>query len=305
MRVFLSLAIAVALASPATAQDSDHERIRSLPLDEAIREIERIEGRSLPELNTGFMNYVVRLSLANLGYAIDLRSPEAPLTDPDTMSAVRIFEERAGLNADGVMTWGESEVLGRMAALSQLTRLSFGGSLYVSPTAMGGQVFANGSWSMPDIAYPLNYSQISCVFSEGVCEEQVLWVSSPSATGSNADFRTYVIATHTDFYAIDRWENGVLDATASSSTCRQTRLSINTRTQLVTSSTQDLDPAGCPLRGSEQRFPRIEGLRVATLVSSLDAEEAHFAGIRRAVDEVRGPVAERLFGSVQTSANAE
>jgi hypothetical protein len=297
MRTSVGLALAAILACSAQAQDSDYERLRSLPVEDAVREAGRLEGRSASWLDAGLMNYMARLSLANLGYAIDLRTPEAPLTDPETVLAVRLFEERARLNADGVLTFGELERLMRMADLSRLTRLSVGLGFHVSSSStQGGRVFASGSWSMSDIAHPLNYSEITCDVGERVCEEKVIWVSGPSVTGSNADISTYVISSHTDHYEIDRWENGVLDATASSA-CRQTRLSINTRTELVTSTTQDLDPAGCPLPGSGQRFPRIEGLRVATLVSPWDAQTAHFEAINDAVNVVRGPAVERFRGS--------
>ncbi|MCA3717382.1 MAG: hypothetical protein IM674_03915 [Brevundimonas sp.] len=297
MRTALVATAILMAASSVGAQEADHDRLNELPLEQAYAEMVRLEGGREQGFSVGLLFYSARLALANLGYAIDLRSLTAPLTDPDTQAAVREFEGKAGLVADGSLTFGELERLMTLSRLAQLTPLSVGSGKHVA--AYEGAlpaVRASGTWSMADIAFPLNYSEIRCQIDEQTCEERIIWVSAPTLTGSNADLSSYVITTHTDFYEIESWENGVLDAKATNS-CRQVRLSINTRTELVTQTTQDLDPEGCAIPNSELRLPPIDGLRVATLIDPWDARSTHFDTIRAATNGVRGQALGVLFPS--------
>jgi hypothetical protein len=295
MRAALIATVMLLAGSPAGAQEAEYERLKDLPLQEAFDELVRLEGVSDQGLQVGLLFYSARLSLANLGYPVDLRSLTAPLNEAETESAIREFESKAGLVADGSLTFGELERLMALSRLAQLTPLSLGGGKHVA--AYEGAlpaVHASGTWSMADIAFPLNYSEIRCRIDEQTCEERVIWVSAPSLTGSNADLSSYLISTHTDFYEIEAWENGVLDAKSANS-CRQVRLSINTRTELVTQTTQDLDPEGCVIPYSESRLPRIEGLRVATLIDPWDARASHFDAIRAVTNGVRSQALLGLF----------
>ncbi len=287
MRTLLALVSTVALSSVAAAQDTDQQRIQALPLEEALAELARQEGTSVPAEPFRFL---VRRSLADLFYPIDLRNPGSPLTDEDTIAAIRAFESQSGGPADGVLTFDEYVRLSRLAFLSRVTPLYPGIGLSVNAyDGVSPSVYASGSWSMPDIAWPLNRSEISCVIETGICEEQAISVSAPSASGSMSDNQTYSVHTHTDRYQIEGWENGILDA-VSTTDCRQVRLSINTRTKLVTQVTQDTDPEGCVIPSSGQRLPPIDGLRIATLIDSFEAQEAHQGRIEELIDEVRGPI---------------
>jgi hypothetical protein len=73
--------------------------------------------------------------------------------------------------------------------------------------------------------------------------------------------------------------------------CRETRLTINVRTETVFQVTQDLDPNGCPLLGTEERLPRLDVPRIATLRNSWDVQRAYYDEISRQLSGVYGPLA--------------
>lgn len=289
-KLAISLAGCSALASTAYAQDGVTERLKSLSIDQAYAEYVQMDGFSgsgAPPV--GLIYYTARLSLANLNYPVDLRYPTAPLTDPEIIAVIRDFEERAGLEIDGSLTMGELERLNSLSALNQFTQLNFAEGLSVSAVLGGEMIFASGSWIMPDIGFPLNYSQITCVISDQVCEELSVSVFAPSLSRLESPASIYSISLQELSYDIQSWQNGIIDALAISS-CRQTRLSINTNTELVTLTTQDLDRQGCAVPGSDLRLPPIDGLRVSTLISPMDASSAYFDVIEGAIKPVRGPI---------------
>jgi hypothetical protein len=295
--IIKKLAIALftwsALAGSSYAQDESYERLKSLPIDQAYAEyLKTEEAPAEGTLPVGIFYYLARFNLAQLQYPVDLRDPTAPLTDPDIIAVIREFEKRAGLEVDGSLTWGELERLGALSAWNYLTRLSLIGSLYVgsSPTESSAEVVsATGSWSMPDNAFPLNYSDIRCDLSARICEESIIWVFAPNITELKSSSAFYSIASNKSSYEIDSWRDGILGATATS-LCRQTRLSINTNTDLATVTTQDLSTDGCSIPNSESRLTPIRGLRVSTLIEPREATDTYFDAIEGIVAPVRGPL---------------
>lgn len=296
-KLAISLFTWSALAGAAYAQDESYERLKSLPIDQAYAEYMTTEGAPDEEtLPVGILYYLARFNLAQLQYPVDLRYPTAPLTDPDIIAVIREFEKRAGLEVDGSLTWAELERLGALTAWNYLTKLSLIGSLYVgsSTTESSAEVVsATGSWSMPDNGFPLNYSDIRCDLSTMTCEESIIWVFAPNITEFKSSSVFYSIASNNSPYEIESWRNGILDATATS-LCRQTRLSINTNTDLATVSTQDLSREGCAIPNSESRLPPIRGLRVSTLIEPREATAAYFDLIEGTVAPVRGPIFDLL-----------
>ena len=287
MHTFGLLSMMALIASGTQAEEpSQYEALLDLPLETAMERAAEGDQKVPHEL----IRYGVRKALADLMYPVDLRTPFGPLDDPETVSVIREFETRAGLAADGQLTFRESQHLMRLAELSNLTPISPGMGLSVRAyEGVLPQVRASGSWSMPDIAWPLNRSEITCNIDEGRCEDVALVVSAPKLTGAGINVSSYVLSTYTDSYEIQGWRDGVLDA-LSGTTCRRVRLTINTRTNLVSQTTEDLDPLGCPIPGSDQRLDPIRGVRVATLIDTWEAQKSYQDTIREKVRGAHGPL---------------
>lgn len=287
MRLWILVAALMAVGEPTSAQPApDNELLRRLPFEEALAR----SGESDGGVSVEALRYLTRLSLAQLYYPVDLRTPSTPLVDPDTVAAITGFETKIGAEADGSLTFGELEQLFRLAFLSRLTPLSPGmGKSVTVFEGVSPSIYASGSWSMPDIAYPLNRSNIVCRIDSGICEDQMTSISAPTASGSHADLQSYVVHGATDIYEIQSWKDGVLDA-ITQTTCRRVRLTINTRTELVSQTVEDLDPLGCPILGTGQRLDPIGGLRVAMLVDTWDAQQAFQRQIDSATRAASGPL---------------
>lgn len=291
MRIGLALALA-AIAGEAQAQEVDFERLRTLPFEEALAAYNAQDGGE--DISLGLLRWVARRALSDLLYPIDLRTPFEPLTDADTVASIRAFEEKIGVEPDGILTWDEFEQLGRFGFLSRVTPLSPGAGKHVgSYDGPAAAVFASGSWSMEDIAWPLNRAEIVCSISREICEETTTSVWAPAQSGSQRNTSSYGFNTSTSSYDIVSWRNGILEAVTESS-CRQVRLSINTNTELVTQTTQDLTAQGCEIPGTSVRLDPIRQMRVATLIDSLDAQAAYEQARHDTIKRVQGPLAATL-----------
>lgn len=288
MRIGLALALA-AIASGAQAQEADFERLRTLPFEEALAVYNAQDDGE--DISPGLLRWMVRRALSDLLYPIDLRNPFEPLTDAETLATIRAFEEKIDVEPDGILTWDEFEQLSRLGFLSRVTPLSPGAGKYVgSYDGPAAAVFASGSWSMEDIAWPLNRVEIVCSISRGICEETTTNVWAPATSGSQQNTSSYGFNTSTSSYDIVSWRNGILDAVTESS-CRQVRLSINVDTELATQTTQDLTAQGCEIPGTSVRLDPIRQMRVATLIDSLDAQAAYEQTRQDAIRRVQGPLA--------------
>ncbi len=285
MRALHLILFVAAIGADASAQDrASYEALRDLPVEEAMAKA-RQDGEAVP---AEAIRYSVRKALADLMYPIDLRTPFEPLDTDDVVSSIRDFETKAGLVADGQHTFRESERLLRMAELSSLTPISVGmGNAVTVYEGVNPTIYASGTWAMPDIAWPLNRSEIQCSIDEGICTDRSVSLSAPRLSGSQADLSSYVVHTAVDHYEIQSWNGGILDASATS-TCRRVRLSINTLTKLVSQTSEDLDPKGCQIAGTNQRLDPLVGLRVATLVDTYEAEQSYQSQLRSETDAVRG-----------------
>ncbi|RYG89109.1 MAG: hypothetical protein EON59_02185 [Alphaproteobacteria bacterium] len=291
MRIWTVGAALLAVSGPAYAQSvPDIEALRRLPFEEAFSQSRESGG----DVSVEALRYLARLSLAQLYYPVDLRTPFKPLDDPDTVAAIAGFETKIATEVDGSLTFGELEQLFRLAFLSRLTPLSPG--MGKSVTVFDGvspSIYASGSWSMPDIAYPLNRSKIICRTDTGFCEDHMISISAPTVSGANADLQSYIVHEATDTYEIQSWKDGILDA-VTGTTCRRVRLTINTRTELVSQTVEDLDPLGCPIPGTEQRLDPIVGLRVATHIDTWQAQQAFQGRTEEAARAASGPLWDAL-----------
>jgi hypothetical protein len=248
-------------------------------------------GEEAPPIN---LNREVRISLAILHYGLDLTDPTASLDRADTAAAVQAFQERLGRPSDGVLKVREFTLLMRYAMLARMPPLALGMGLSVREIEQTGTATAQGSWVMEDLAYPLNYAQISCSRETGICEMTSIDFGAPDFRDRAIDFNSYHSFLSTSFFYIDRWADGIIEARAGSltDTCRETRLTINVRTETVFQVTQDLDPDGCPVSPFvDQRLPRIVVPRIATLQNSRDVLRAYYDEIRNQLRGVYGPLA--------------
>ena len=298
MRLLLITVAMAAMAGQAQAQsEAEIAAIMAKPFEEAVLSFPESERHGI---TVGLFRFMARRSLADLYYPIDLRTPLEPLTDAETVEVVRDFERKSGSTVDGSLSMTELGSLMRLAALSRLTSVSPGaGEVYVQaygpPLSM---ISASGSWSMPDIAWPLNFSKITCHPDSGSCEDESVTISAPSTglhSSSDLDLNSYVVSTNTEHYEIQSWKDGILDAVTSSS-CRRVRLTINTLTKLVSQTVEDLDPNGCEIPGSNQRLDPINGVRVATLISPWNAQTAYRDRVQATVNIVAGPLRAVMAG---------
>lgn len=298
MRLLLTTVAIAVFAGQARAQsEAEVAALFAKPFEEAFL---GIPERERDGLNVGIFRFMARRSLADLYYPIDLRKPLEPLTDPETVEVVRDFERKSGGTVDGSLSMTELGSLMRLAALSRLTSVSPGGGevdvqAYGPPLSM---ITASGSWSMPDIAWPLNFSKIMCRPDSGTCEDASVTISAPSTglqPSSGVGLDSYIVSTNTEYYEIQSWKDGILDAVTSSS-CRRVRLTINTITKLVSQTVEDLDPNGCEIPGSNQRLDPINGVRVATLISPWTAQTTYRDQVQATVNAVAGPLREIMAG---------
>lgn len=297
MRLLLSTIAVFALAGQVHAQsEAETAALMAKPFEEVILSFPESEWDGL---SVGLFRFMARRALADLYYPIDLRMPLEPLTDPETVEAVRAFEQKSGGTVDGSLSMAELGSLSRLATLSRLTSISPGvGDVQVQTYGPPlNSIYASGTWSMPDIAAPLNFSKIRCRPDSGTCEDASVTISAPSTGlqpgGLNLD--SYIVSTNTETYEIQSWKDGILDAVTSSS-CRRVRLTINTITKLVSQTVEDLDPNGCEIPGSNQRLDPINGVRVATLISPWTAQTTYRDRVQTTVNTVAGPLREIMGG---------
>jgi hypothetical protein len=297
-----ALALAALIGMPATAQ------AQQVPLTrEAVEQMTEEQqgelpmalvwefltsGEEAPPIN---LNREVRISLAILHYGLDLSDPAASLQRDDTTAAIRQFQERLGRPADGVLKAREFTLLIRYATLARMPSLFPGAALNVGEDDRLGFAWAQGSWVMDDIAFPLNRAEISCRREAGECEMISVDIAAPDFRDRALDTGSYQVFLSTSTFYIDRWEDGIIEARSMSvvNACRETRFTINARTETVFQVTQDLDPEGCPLWASDERLPRLNVPRVATLQNSWDVQRAYYDEIRSQLRGVYGPLAPR------------
>jgi hypothetical protein len=267
------------------AADAEAARVNALPLEQALSEL----NESTDQIPAGAFYWLARKSLADLYYPVDLRAPFRPLNDAETMDVIRQFEARIGVEPDGILTLGEYAQLQSYAQISTLTRLFIGGRLSVSVGTVGKYIYASGTWKLENElpAYPINHSKIVCSIDVGECTDTSIRVDSPRLRDGEVTTTQYQVFSGEDIYQIDKWEDGVLEA-SSAGGCRRVRLTINTNTDFVSQTTEDADRLGCELVFSEGRLPLIDGVRVAVLRDGFQTQWDHFEAIRSQIAPFQG-----------------
>jgi hypothetical protein len=238
---------------------------------------------------TGELFRETRLALATLYYAVDMRDPTSRLNDSDRRSIVE-FQSRLGAErTDGHLTVGQFATLSRYARLKDMQRLSPG--LAGPAQDFGRWAYAEGSWVMDDIAFPLNFVRIRCDRQDEACVMTTVDVAAPDFRVRALPTSDYQLFLDTTTFYVDRWSDGIIEARSSGALnpCRETRLVINSRTNRVFQSTQDLDPRGCEVAG--RRLPPLLTPRIATLSDPLEASQAYFDRIGSELRSVYGPLA--------------
>lgn len=271
------------------AEDAETARLNALPLEQAFPDLlADTQGVSIQAFY-----WIARKSLADLYYPVDLRAPFDPLDDAETMNSIRQFETSIGVKPDGVLTLGEFSQLQSYAQLSSLTRIFVGGGLSVS--TIGDSVFARGTWKMENElpAYPINHSEIACSINRAECTDTFIQVDSPRLRDGKVTTSQYQVFSGQEKYKIDKWENGVVEA-SSSGGCRRVKLTINTNTNFVSQTVEDADLLGCELPFSEDRLPLINGVRVSVLRDAFKTQWDHFEAIRFQIEPFQGSTFNQL-----------
>ncbi len=270
------------------AERMTEEQIAAAPVEALWHIISESDGAAKPIAE---LNRDVRMSLVILHYGVDMRSPTSPLTEPDAQAAIRSFQTAIGTRTDGTLKTGEYRRLRRYAALERITKLVPG--LIFSVNVEDQYASAHGSWVMDDLAFPLNYVDIICFRHTEVCEMTSADFSSPDFSERLTSGPEYQLLMSTARFYIDRWENGVVEAVSARmpTSCRETRLTINALSQRVFQSTQDLNPDGCSILGSERRLPPLTEPRIARLADAYATSQGYFNRIRSRLRTVYGPLA--------------
>jgi len=183
----------------------------------------------------------------------------------DFDGAKRRFQSDLGEQPTGNLTVWQIAQLSYRAERTHLTTVSF------FPFQFGGHIFSEtayvkGTVKLVDekIAYPVNYVEIHCNKSEGICTYRQTVLVLPDES-SWAQSYSVMEATN-DTYKITRWDNDRIDASPiTEGPCRVNELRLNFAAKEFYEFATNAPEGKCemPLGGS---LPRLEKPRIAQIV---------------------------------------
>lgn len=263
MRFALATIAAILISSSASADDAAMQKyqnwlpiqIRSMPPKQQDAEVPTIYIMAANTALSPLGEFSIQSSLNTLMYN----------GIGDFEGAKRKFQSDLGEQATGNLTVGQIAKLSYRAERTRLTDVSF------FPFKFGGRVYSDtayvkGTATLVDetIAYPVNYVEINCNKSEGVClyRQTVLILPTENSWG-----QTYsVMEAVNETYNITRWDNDRIDASPiTEGTCRVNELRLNFAAKEFYEFTTNAPEGKCEmlLGGS---LPRLEKPRVAQIV---------------------------------------
>ena len=196
---------------------------------------------------------MVKYNLHRLYYDVSFDKTAHPAEDPEFYRTLATFEQRAGLNVDGMFTLGEYTRLAFLAEVESepaiRTSIKFvtGGDSYAS---------AKGTWALQGerIAYPVNRSNVVCWRADGSCTVFTANVLLPDRDRVSG----LLLMTDSTYYDIVGWTESQVVARSSTS-CRQTTLTVNWKAEQVHMVSTDVSKDGCPVVGPLTK-PRLATL---------------------------------------------
>lgn len=198
----------------------------------------------------------------------------------DFDGAKRRFQTDLSEQPTGNLTVGQIAKLSYRAERTSLTKVAF------FPFQFGGKSFSDtayvhGTVKLVDenIAYPVNYVEIQCTKSEGICTYRQTVLALPD---ENSWAQSYsVMESVNDTYKITRWDNDRIDASPlTEGTCRVNELRLNFAAKEFYEIATNAPQGKCemPLGGS---LPRLEKPRIAQIVDGDPLISAQFQKIRQ------------------------
>jgi hypothetical protein len=183
----------------------------------------------------------------------------------DLDGAKRRFQSDLGEEPTGNFTVSQIAKLVYRAERTRLTTVSF------FPFKFGGKVFSDTAYVRgtvklveESIAYPVNYVEIQCTKSEGICTYRQLVLNLPD---ENSWAQSYsVMEAVNETYRITRWDANRIDARPETEgQCRINELRLNFAAKEFYEFATNAPEGNCemPLGGS---LPKLEKPRVAQIV---------------------------------------
>ncbi len=209
---------------------------------------------------------LLKVLLHGLYYPVDFGVAAHPSEDAPLHAALSEFEQRAGLQVDGVFTLGEFEELSYYAALSGYVQA---GTRPLNAKMIGhapGYMFAEGTWVIQGerIANPVNSNRINCWRDLKMCIVSEGHVNPPSRGGVSSGSSLYV---DTSYWDITSWSDTRVVAEMKA-TCRRNVLTLDETAKQVFQVQTDTNGEGCGKLLEPLKAPRMttleDGFKVGT-----------------------------------------
>ncbi|WP_033070127.1 hypothetical protein [Thalassospira australica] len=291
MRIFIVFFIVAASSLVFTKTNAD-----DLPdiSKMSIEEIEKLPADIIPQLPASDVFAKIaeekKLSSSFFDTALIINLSKLLFFEPSEeqkIQAVKAFQKSIGNKADGVLTMGQFEELGRRATRSTDTP--------VYPSTFGEDIrvyietdfaIAEGTWIIEGqrIAYPINHSKITCRKYSGVCEVVQADVAVPNLDENS---NSYSLHLSTENYEVISWS---MDEVVSQSVgeCRKTLMTMSKSSGEVFQVTSNVGKEGCEI-GGLLALPQLETPQVAKMVGGFDTAQKFWQERKTEISKFYGP----------------
>jgi len=220
----------------------------------------------------------IKLAMARLLWPVDLGVLKPPADDQKFRDQIKALQSQMGVPATGNLTFGQEKILMRAAEFLFEHRVYGGAQKMVFASDDKLLVTADGSWSMEDMAYPINSTEISCWKPEKTCI-----VSSANLDLDDADTR--LLAVSMEQYEIKSFSDTKIIAEREGF-CGSSTLAIDVKAKTAkVVSVPNLVSDSCQkFRNSWMIQSEREKIHVMTLVNPWDASKKFF-DVRKAEAE--------------------
>ena len=211
----------------------------------------------------------IKLAMAQLLWPVDLGVLKHPNEDPKFRDQLKALQSQMGVPATGALTVGQERILMSAADALLEHRVSGGSKKMVVVTKDKRFVSVRGSWSMEDMAFPINTTTVNCWLPNRMC----------IVSTANLDFDASgarLLGVTSDEYTIKSFSEGKLTA-ESQHPCGTATLAIDTSAETAKIvGVPDLVSDACEKLNSSKRAGHRERIQVVTLVDPWDASQKFF-----------------------------
>jgi hypothetical protein len=271
-----SLLAHLMIATGGLASDTGVERYKNYTPEQlkAIPEVER--KNSVP------MMYILAAQKglardASIAIAMDLNLLMYPGV-ADYAGAIKMFQRDIGEVVTGTLTVSQIHKLTVRAEYQKLARVGFPTAYYSRMTEDSATVAGTMKIIDERIAWPVNYTTVSCYKSEKYCER---WMTHLALPREDDWVRMYIVHEPSrDLFRITRWDNQLIDAAPlrEDGKCRTTTLSFNFRTKEFFEITRNAG-GDCEILGV--KMPRLDKPRISQIVDGKQIVEQEFHALQK------------------------